>query len=97
MLALRLLHALAGTAACAWGAAAHGGTLYLLTLLLPAYQGEGRVVGGCSTRDARGREVGVGGAQSGTACAPQEPLCWQACSFCVAPSTAAAVDSGELP
>lgn len=40
MLALRLLHALAGTAACAWGAAAHSGTLYLLTLLLPTYAGE---------------------------------------------------------
>jgi hypothetical protein len=39
LLALRLLHTLAGTAACAWGAAAHGGALYLLTLLLPAYQG----------------------------------------------------------
>lgn len=39
MLALRLLNALAGTAACAWGAAAHGGTLFLLSLLLPAYQG----------------------------------------------------------
>lgn len=37
MLALRLLHAMAGTAACAWGAAAHGGTVFLLTLLLPAY------------------------------------------------------------
>ncbi|GAB4814092.1 hypothetical protein N2152v2_001138 [Parachlorella kessleri] len=36
MLALRLLHALAGTPACAWSAAAHAGTLYLLTLLLPA-------------------------------------------------------------
>lgn len=40
LLALRLLHALAGTAACAWGAASHGGTLFLLTLLLPTYQGE---------------------------------------------------------
>lgn len=40
MLALRLLHAMAGTAACAWGAAAHGGALYLLTLLLPAYAGK---------------------------------------------------------
>lgn len=38
MLSLRLLHALATTPACAWGAAAHGGTLYLLTLLLPTYQ-----------------------------------------------------------
>ena len=37
--ALGLLHALGGTAATAWGAAAYGGTLYLLTLLLPAFQG----------------------------------------------------------
>ncbi len=42
MLALRLLHSLASTAAAAWGAAAHGGTVYLLTLLLPAYQGDSR-------------------------------------------------------
>lgn len=37
MLALRLLNALAGSAACAWGAAAHGGALFLLSLLLPAH------------------------------------------------------------
>ncbi|KAK9807966.1 hypothetical protein WJX73_008492 [Symbiochloris irregularis] len=34
MLALRLLHALAGTAAAAWAAAAHAGYLYLLCVLL---------------------------------------------------------------
>ena len=35
MLALRLLHALAGTPAAAWAAAAHAGALYLLTILIP--------------------------------------------------------------
>jgi hypothetical protein len=34
-LALRLLHALASTPAAAWSAAAHGGTVYLLTVLIP--------------------------------------------------------------
>lgn len=34
MLALRLLHALSGTAAAAWAAAAHAGYLYLLCVLL---------------------------------------------------------------
>ena len=34
-LALRLLHALAATPAAAWSAAAQGGAVYLLTILLP--------------------------------------------------------------
>ena len=37
-LALRLLHALALTPAAAWAAAAQGGAVYLLTLLLPTVQ-----------------------------------------------------------
>ena len=36
LLALRLLHALAITPPAAWAAAAQGGVVYLLTLLLPA-------------------------------------------------------------
>lgn len=39
MLALRLLHALAGTPAAAWAAATHAGTVFLLTVLLPAHNG----------------------------------------------------------
>lgn len=35
MLALRLLHALAGSPAAAWAAAAQGGAVYLLSVLLP--------------------------------------------------------------
>jgi DnaJ family protein C protein 13 len=50
LLALRLLTALAGTAAAAWGAAAHGGALFLLTLLLPAYPGKLRL---CCTAASR--------------------------------------------
>jgi DnaJ family protein C protein 13 len=40
-LALRLLRALAGSAAAAWAGAAHGGAVYLLSLLLPAAGVEG--------------------------------------------------------
>ena len=36
LLALRLLHALAITPPAAWAAAAQGGVVYLLTVLLPA-------------------------------------------------------------
>ena len=36
LLALRLLHALAVTPPAAWAAAAQGGVVYLLTVLLPA-------------------------------------------------------------
>lgn len=36
LLALRLLHALAGTPPAAWAATAQGGVVYLLALLLPA-------------------------------------------------------------
>lgn len=40
LLSLRLLHALSGTSAAAWAAAAQGGALFLLTVLLPVQQAD---------------------------------------------------------
>ena len=64
MLALRLLHALAGTPAAAWAAAAHAGCLYLLSVLLPTPAASATDQVGC----ARFQKVACGIERRGKAC-----------------------------